>query len=266
MADVTLGYLPTDGTLLNPDGVNGNLFDTSPSVSLYETANGLIDVGNFAPGFRVRPHHIRRGQVGDGGFSGSTVSRDYFQDTFGDVVTYKPIAGCCTTFYQEYDVSWAQFFASVFVTTWRQPGPLSNPAVPRVWSTPPEVIVRIFFDGVGIGHTLRTLPQTVEYSTPGLFPEVTVHTLEARTTRHFNLQHTKVANGATPHSQLGAGWHSFGLQVYVAVNTEGSDTSNANDAKQPSMNGNADLRPSAFYHAMHRARVYVRNCGYYALL
>jgi hypothetical protein len=257
-----LSYNPADGDTLDPDGLNANLYSTTPSISLYETANGHIELANFAAGFKVKSYHIQPGETGLGGFAGKLFSSDYYQDAYGQYEEYKPVAGCCITFRQRYDASIAQFFASAFATVWRQPGP---PTADRVWSAPPDVQIRMFFNGTAVDESKRRLPKTVFYGTGGISPEVDIYAREQRVTRHFNLHFSKMAGQTLPYDQLVAGVHSFGLGVYVSHNTEGSNTSDANDDKQPYIDGTSDIRPVACYNAMHRVRMYVRNAGWYAL-
>lgn len=262
MADVTLGYAPVDGDLLNVDGLNGDLYDTTPSVSLYETANGHIELANFASGFRVQSYHIQPGETGDGSFIGQLFSADYFQDAWGTGEVYRPVAGACITVRTRYDVNLAIAFASLFCTTWRSPGPLSAGA--GTWTTAPDALVRMFVDGSEVLATTRPLPQTVFFN-GGAYPVVDIQTTEKHTTRHFNLHVPRVAGGTSPHAPLTAGEHTIGMAIYVAFNTEGSDTTDNNDSKDPTINsGGNDARPRAWYAAMHRVRCYVRNAGFVA--
>lgn len=273
MADPVLGYTPVDGDPLDVAGVNADLYSLTPSVSLYETANGNIELGNFASSFRVRTYHIQQGEVGGGDFIGKTFSSDYFQDAWGTGEVYKPVAGACFTFYQRRAVSVANLFASMFVSAWRSPGPLIDPTKAPVaadvnWEDPPAILVRMFEGQNGLEATRRRLPQSVFFDMFGhAHPYVTVRVKEQQAGRHFNLFHPKIVGGTAPNDQLVQGWASFGFAVYIAHNKQGHDTDNANDSIDPDVGGGGtDARPQANYNACHRVRVYVSNAGCVTLL
>lgn len=264
MADITLPYVPVDGATLVPDSLNQDLYSATPSVSIYETSNGSIELANFAAGFKVEAHQIRPWETGDARADGQLNSIDFFQDAWSKGEKWYPIAGCSYTWYQRYDVTIAALFASMFATVWRNPGPYSAGA----YTSAPLIRVRTFLDDPtsNIGHTRRTLPQSVQYD-PGVMPAVTVHTLESRVTRHFNILHPKVAGKSAPIGPLTQGWHTFGMAIYIDPNYDGRDTTDTNQRKNLNINGAGDdARPPAFYHALHRARIFVRNVTVLSLL
>lgn len=266
MADVTLPYAPLDGDTLDPDGINRDLYQVTPSVSLYETTNGSVELANFAAGFTVKSHHVRPGETGDARAVGGVEPLDFFQDAWGQGGRWYPIAGCTYTWHQRYAPTVCMIHASVFATVWRAPGEYDAGAA--AFTDAPNIRVRMFLDDPtsGIDHTLRTLPQSVQYA-PGVMPAVNVHTLEARVTRHLNLSHVKIAGKSAPFDGLTAGWHTLGLQIHILPNYDGKDTADLNHRKNLALNGAAsDDRPAAFYHTLHRARLFVRNVSVVPLL
>jgi hypothetical protein len=265
MADVVLPYAPLTGDTLSPDGLNQDLYQAAPSVSLYETTNGSVELANFASGFTVKSHHVRPGEAGDAHSVGATESLDFFQDAWGKGGSrFYPIAGCTYTWHQRWAPTVCMIHASVFATVWRAPGSYSGGA----FTDAPNIRIRMFLDDptTGIEHTLRTMPQSVQYA-PGVMPAVGVHTLEARVTRHLNLSHVKIAGKSSPFDGLTAGWHTLGLQIHILPNYDGRDTTNADHKKDLALNGgSSDDRPTAFYHTLHRARLFVRNISVVPLL
>lgn len=266
MSDVVYTYVPTTGSVLTSAGMNANLYHTTATRSIMETSNGHLDYLNFNPVFQVRSYHVRPGQAGVAESVGRTPSNDYFSDLWTGLGNgYLPVAGCCVTFFTEYDISLAAFFASGFCTVWRQFGADSGAWPAR--AAAPDISVRTFFASNGgpvvtHQHSQRDLPQTVFLRNPGaVATQGNISTVEQRLTRHFNLSHTKMVGGTTPCDQLLAGEHTFGLAVLVKKNLAGQDTSNADESWDLRLNGvvGADGRPVSNYAGVHRCRLYVRN-------
>jgi hypothetical protein len=278
MADITYPYAPVDGDRVDPDGLNQNLYQTTSGLSIYETTNGRVEFANFDAGFKVQPHHIRPGQTGTAESAGLLPSTDYFSDLFAQETTpasgYLPIAGCGLTWYQEYDVTLAMFFASVHLSVWRQFGATGGAFGTK--AVAPAVRVAMFFDtpkvvtGSATGiipHTVRELPQTITFDTASAGVVGQISTSEAMCARHFNLSHLKRPSGSGAQAQLTAGWHTIGLGVWVPQNIFGQ-TTNALDDMQLRLNGagSADARPTTYYSAVHRVRMYVKNISRVCLL
>ena len=265
MPDETLPFAPVAGDMLTSAGMNANLYGTTAGTSILETGNGHLDFLNFDPAFKIQGYQVRPGQAGRAVSVGRVPSNDYFSDLWtGDGVGYIPIAGACVTFYTEYDLSLAMFFASGFCSVWRQFGPDNG-----VWpsrAAAPDISVRTFFaDPHGNitthAHSQRDMPQTVFLNAGAAAGEGRISTVEQRLTRHYNLSHPKMAGETTPCGPILAGEHTFGMAVLVKKNLSGQDTSKADEAWRLSLNNaafNPDARPSTNYAGIHRVRFYTR--------
>ena len=276
MPDITYSYVPITGSVLTSAGLNANFYQTTAGTSIHETSNGHREMLNFDPAFRVQSYHVRPGQAGQANSVGRTQSNDYFSDlSTGLSNEYTPIAGCGITFYTDYDISMAMFFASGFCTIWRQFGPYSSAA----WANrvvAPDISIRTFFASPNGGirtheHSQRDMPQTVfiNPASPVGPPHVgRISTVEQRLTRHFNLSHPKMVGGVSPCDQLLAGEHTFGLAVLVKKNLAGQDTSSDEEAWRLRLNGagSSDARPSTNFSGIQRVRFYVRNASAIRLL
>jgi hypothetical protein len=261
--DITFDYVPSTGSVLVPDGFNGNLYQQTAGKSLFETLNGNVTYPNLNAAFKVESHLIRPGQTGVARSDGRIFSADYFSDLWAgrSVTEYTPIGGACITMRIPYDVSYALFSASVFLTVWRQfgiPNPeAQNPFANRLEAAP--VKIQTFFgDEGGIVYTRRELPQTVFFDAAGA-PVADVKMLEQYTCHHYNLLHAKIAGKASPNDQLTAGYATFGLAVYVPQNRNGSDTTDSNYQLDLKFDGANDARPASYYSGINRVRTYVRN-------
>ena len=198
--------------------------------------------------------------MGDAKSDGAVKAVDFFQDAWGKDSKFYGVAGANITFYQKNDCSIAMFFASFFANIWRQRGPKTQSG----WEDAPAIFVKMYVDGKEVLHTQRQLPETIYYSgTIGDYGTGYDFTTarEQRLTRYMNLHHTKYAGGssATNSDQLLAGWHTFGLSVFVALN-QGSEQI---DLDGPS--GPLRFKPMTF-NAMHRVRLSVRHADVIRLL
>ena len=119
----------------------------------------------------------------------------------------------------------------------------------------------------------RELPETVfmdvRASPPApADPVAAISTSEARTCHQFNLRHFKHTGGTAPNDPLTKGWITFGLAILVPQNLTGQDPANNFDDMQLQLNGAAspDARPTTFYSAIHRVRMYVKSATIVPLL
>lgn len=238
-----------------------DLYSETAGVSLYETSNGHIEFANIAASMQVRQHHVRPWQMGDAKSDGAVKPVDFFQDAWGKESKFYGVAGANITFYQKNDCALALFFTSFFANIWRQRGPGNTQ---DGWETAPPIFVKMYVDGKAVTHTQRHLPETIYYSENigdyGNGYDFTT-AREQRLTRYMNLQHTKHTGGNATHNadQLLAGWHTFGLSVFVAMN-QGSEQI---DLDGPS--GPLRYKPMSF-NAMHRVRLSVRHADVIRLL
>jgi hypothetical protein len=265
LPDISLPYAPADGSTFDPIAFSDDLYSETAGVSLYETSNGHIEFENLAANMKVRQHHVRPWQMGDAKSDGAVKAVDFFQDAWGKDSKFYGVAGANITFYQKNDCSIALFFASFFANIWRQRGPKTQEG----WEDAPEIFVKMYVDGKEVLHTQRQLPETIYYSgtkvlgvgdSYGAGYDFTT-AREQRLTRYMNLHHTKYAGGSsnTNSDQLLAGWHTFGLSLFVATN-QGSEQI---DLDGPS--GPKRYKPMTF-NAMHRVRLSVRHADVIRLL
>jgi hypothetical protein len=261
LPDITLPYAPADGSTFDPVAFSDDLYSQTAGVSLYETSNGHIEFENLAASMKVRQHHVRPWQMGDAKSDGAVKAVDFFQDAWGKDSKFYGVAGANITFYQKNDCSIAMFFASFFANIWRQRGPSDGQ---DGWEDAPVIFVKMYVDGKEVLHTQRQLPETIYYSGAigdyGTGYDFTT-AREQRLTRYMNLHHTKYAGGssATNSDQLLAGWHTFGLSVFVATN-DGSEQIDLNGASLSNR-----YKPMTF-NAMHRVRLSVRHADVIRLL
>lgn len=251
---------------MSPAGLANNIYRVASGKAIYEIANGHIESNNFSSAFRIRPHHVRPMQAGDAVSVGQVLSNDYFSDTTMEdgTTNYTAIVGAGITFYLPYDVSFALFSASAFVTGWRIFGPGDTSFADRLQA--PNIKLKAFVaSGTGgrsmLEHTERKMPQTVHMKSSSSGDVAEIAQREARLTRQFNLVHTRVAGGSTPFHQLTKGWHTFGLAVLVGQNLTGQSSTSGYEDFQLQLDGagSPDARPLTLFAAVPRLRVYARN-------
>lgn len=269
MADVVYPYVPVDGNILDPAELNKDLYETANNLpvgklSIYETSNGGIEVAsNFHAAYKVQSHHVRPWQVGKAEGVGLLNTLDFYQDAYGPSdLTWYGIAGAQFTFHQDYDCTLAWMMCQAFLSVWRQRGKVVTQE-PLVWETIP-IIVRMYLDGVALGHTTRLLPETAYY--PSTANGGFDWSREQNLTRNLHLFHPKTLGGdaGTKEDALLKGWHNFGLGIYVARNkaTETVKLEGDRSIQVPP----EPAPPPAIFDAMHRARVYVRHADVVRLL
>jgi hypothetical protein len=262
--DIVFDYIPTTGAVLQPAGFNRNLYQQTAGKSLFETLNGNLTNANLDPAFKVESHLIRPGQTGIARSDGRLFSADYFSDLWAGTENdyYTPVGGACLSMWIPYDMSYALFSASVFLTVWRQFGPPNESFETRLDA--PNIRIQMFYgDGNGIGYTRRELPQTVFFKSLGM-PDADIGMVEQYTCHHYNLLHAKIAGKTSPNQQLTKGYATFGLAVYVSQNLNGRAT--AADVMNLTFDGDDDKRPPSYYQGIHRVRTYVRNATMMGLL
>jgi hypothetical protein len=264
MPDITFDYIPTTGAVLQPDGFNRDLYQQTSGKSLFETLNGNVTYPNLNAAFEVESHLIRPGQTGIARSDGRVFSADYFSDLWAGLNNdfYTPVGGACLSFRVPYDMSYALFSASVFLTVWRQFGPGTTGFDTRAAS--PDIRIQMFYgDTSGIAYTRRELPQTVFFKSLGA-PDADIGMAEQYTCHHYNLLHAKIVGKSAPNQQLTKGYATFGLAVYVSQNLNGvPDPANLLDLN---INGANDARPVSYYKGVQRVRTYVRNATVMGLL
>ena len=271
MPDITFDYIPATGAVLQPDGFNRDLYQQTSGKSLFETLNGNVTYPNLDVAFEVESHLIRPGQTGIARSDGRIFSADYFSDLWAGLNNsfYTPIGGACLSFRVPYDMSYALFSASVFLSVWRQFGP-PDPTAGDPFDTrlaTPDIRIQMFYgDGNGIAYTRRELPQTVFFKNDGAAPNASIGMVEQYTCHHYNLLHAKIAGKSAPNQQLTKGYATFGLAVYVSQNLNGQNPAGTDYQLNLIFDGDDDERPDSYYKGVQRVRTYVRNATVMGLL
>lgn len=273
MPDIVFDYIPSTGSVLQPAGFNRDLYQTTAGKSLFETMNGNLTSANLDSTFKVESHIIRPGQTGIARSDGRIFSADYFSDLWAGTGNsyYTPVGGACLSMWVPYDMSYALFSASVFLTVWRQFGP-PDPDAADPFDTrldAPNIRIQMFYgDADGVGYTRRELPQTVFFKNDGGAPNASIGMVEQYTCHHYNLLHAKIAGKTSPNHPLTKGYATFGLAVYVSQNLNGQNRPSGDDNYKLDLilDGDNDKRPDSYYNGIHRVRTYVRNATVMALL
>ena len=253
MPDIVLPYLPADGAAFDTDGLNRDLYEVPAvlpvgTLSLYETTNGQITFANLAPGFTVRKHMIRPGEVGQGWSDGAVKPLDFFQDAWGADESFQFVAGMCETFRTRYAASVALFHWQWFASIWRQ-----RTNTGGVFTAGPRIVFKAYIDENPVNATLRYSPQTVYYDNALTYGGYDYNFgREARLTRQFNLHHAKVTGGSGSAAPLAAGEHTAALGVYVAQN-KGTETIDLDGG------GLGSLYKQSYQEAQHRVRIFARH-------
>lgn len=264
MPDISLPETFVDGNPFVADKWNADLYQTpnllAPGkLSLYETGNGKLDLDNFDPAFQVRSYHVRPWQTwyADGG--GEVRAADYYQSAWGTEKVYYGIAGAQWTWRAPHDYKYALLSASMFASIWRQRGESTGVGT---WADAPEISAQLYLDGQPLAHSLRNFPETIYYSaTAASYGDGYDFSWarEERNTRYLNLFQPcfEGGNDSDGTTQLLAGWHRFGLAIYVAVNKGTEDVN---------LDGGGGIFGRGYFSATDRVRAFVRNVSVVHLL
>lgn len=161
MGDITPPYTPTDGTVFNPSGWNGDFYSLTDGASVYGEMNGRIQDANFAAGQQVGARHVRPFEGFRSEFSGALETLDFHEPLFGSYYHAKeflPIPGASKRVYLPWSASAVVFRASCFVTNFRmRKGPAAGQ---DIVTAGPNMYVALFMNGALAAHTARRLPMT----------------------------------------------------------------------------------------------------------
>ena len=256
MTTITPSYAYVDNTVLDPDGHNKNVYESSvTNEGILSTANGCLDSGNLSLTFKVDASHVQPGEA-------TVAKADYareaitcYSDAFAraPVQSYSlgtapanmwlPVPGAGIRFYQPYQSSCALLSCSAFVANYHAIfGTITTSGGAtgsRVFTFDtsvgtPLVGVALMLDGTILGHSKRNLPRTDALGNNF-----------AGTGNKFNL----LDKGATPRSAtwlelshlvtagLSKGYHDIQLVLYMESMNVTVTTSNARWGDGPGNQG-----------------------------
>lgn len=218
----TLTYI--DGNVLNAEDHNRNVYDTTPGRGIMSTANGALDTGNLAAGFKVRSEHIMPQTLVRTNQEFSLEPIDCFEQAFAanvDPTTYTyntapsrlwvPVPGCSLRFYlprQATCLLRLGFFCHPFKISYRAKG--ADPTADRSF----DCAIGIKIDGVLVDATKRPLPSTARYATQA--PNTSTGDIDDVADTEYSQRRT--ATWYDMHlvrPSLGAGVHDIQLVMYM---------------------------------------------------
>jgi len=201
---VILPYSYVNGTTLNTDGHNRNVYTDTPHEGVMSTANGQLHSTNFNPGFEVKSEHIHPEEVIRGRQDSGLETLDYFSDGIGEVAetTFVNVAGCGVKVYIPYNITLAMWQWTFFFSDFRTLT-VENPDDQTPEFIDADIIVRASLNGSPLLHTMRSLPQT---STDGLSKDL-ASTAEKRASMSWDMCHMQ--------EDVSAGWHDLNLTIYM---------------------------------------------------
>ena len=234
MAVVVLPYTYVDGHTLDAEGHNRNLFDPARGNGVYSELNGGIEGGNLSSDFEVTPDLVQPEQVTFARAYGAVSTLDNMgdvnlnnqEDSAESTLKNQALPGCGIRVYLPFAASMVLWEVSYFwhVAKFKPPnfGGDNDP----VAAEPPNIITRMYVDGVGHFHTQRGYPATlfqnddqvsfVDQATANRQDQQRLTTTERALSQHHDIAHLSLS--------LSAGWH----EMYLAFFVQPRATSNAN--------------------------------------
>lgn len=214
MADITLGYIPTNGLVFNPTGWNTDMWSSTNGISIYGELNGHIQEANFAGGQQVDARHIRQFEGFRAEWSGDRQTQDWYQLVFSPTYSeaaFVMLPGCAKRVY----IPWGSgatnmFHVSAFASNYRMRQATSPEPQAIELVNGPEMYVAMFVDGAMVAHSLRSFP-TTWYPSNLTGAAKTVYTRESVMTQHYDLVDFRNA--------LDEGWHDVALGLLILPNT-----------------------------------------------
>lgn len=220
MAVVTLPYVPTDGTTLNPDQLNRNWHSAVAGESLYGTLNGNIEGANMDAAFRIRPEHVRPGETFRAREEHGMETLDYYDDLWPSPDSsgqkqWVPIAHVGSRLYVPWDCTCVLYSVSIFYTVFRvRERAIDDGTDVR---TGPDIQLALYIDDVRLSYTRRECPITYWPSDTASADAVYLTERESVQTQHLDLQHLSIA-GSVDDAQTKAGYHDVSLRLYMPAN------------------------------------------------
>ena len=200
---VIIPYTYVNGTRLDTDGHNKNIYTDTLHEGVLSTTNGQLHSTNFAPGFEVKSEHVHPEEVIRGRQERGLETLDYFSDGIGDSgeATFTNVAGCGVKVYVPYDVTLALWQWTFFFSDFRNlllEGDGDGVRVDKA-----DILVRANLNGAALSHTMRALPQT---STNGIENDYR-HANEKMAAMSWDMCHMQ--------EDVSAGGHDLNLTIYM---------------------------------------------------
>lgn len=204
----------TDDTALNPDEHNKNLYDeTAPTRGVMSEMNGYISATNLDTDFSMDRSHLWPGQCTRAVGELMLAPIEMFNDAFANKTSdpdqdddYSPIPGASLRFHQPYDAALAVLHVDAFVSAFK-PIRIKTNNERGFYS----MYTKLFFDGVGIDHTVRALPQSALIYMDGW--AMGGGTLNFEASHGFEWSFHYMVDG------LAAGYHDVHLGVFIETPT-----------------------------------------------
>ena len=225
MADITYPYTPTNGSVLDVDGLNQDLHSLVDGESIYGELCGNLQAVNLASSFRVRPEHLRPHETARGRQEHSVQTVDFWdlgwptQDPDADVEDklWVPVAGAQSRVYVPWDASVVLYDLSAFYTVFRT---RERPEVDKATEEKvgPDIQLIMYVDNQRLSYTRRETPDTYA---PNDLSDPTPQRLkeyEQFRTQHVNLVHLAIQGSETDDSMTRQGYHDVSLRICVPRN------------------------------------------------
>lgn len=239
----TVPYI--DGTKLDSDGHNRNVYDGAPGRGIMSTANGGLGTDNLATGFKIHSEHVLPQSLVRTSQEFSLEPIDCFEQAFSanvnpDTYSYNtapgrlwnPVPGCAMRFYLPNPATCMMrlgFFCHPFKIAYRA-DPAEGDTVDRVF----DCAIAFKIDGVLVDASRRPLPNTASYKTAStsasegdITDVAATHYSERRTAAWYDMHILR---------NLAAGVHDVQLVMYmesvdISRNTAGGDSGTKGQVK-----------------------------------
>jgi hypothetical protein len=239
MPAITLPYVPADGTTLDADQLNQDLYSTTPGESIYEVSNGQLEaVTNFNAAYIIFNGMLRQGDVAFAKSVGVTNSQDYIEQVWGVGDVQRAVPGCTITWYQREPTSLAMINIGYHASWWR----IREKVDQDVDVDGPAIVLDLYLDDNNTPQPgcRRYLPMSITPTPYGSTPVKDWGINEAMLARYTNIHFT------VPF--LDEGWHTVAMRIKVKQN-QGAETTDGDLYDQPA----GDIQ------SQHRVRFRVRN-------
>jgi len=216
-------YNYIDGTFIDPDGHNDNVYSKDVGKGIQSEANGGLN--SFSTDFVIKKEHVWPEEAVRIRQDSATETLDFFSDAHADSGTakYRVVAGCSVKIYLPYAATLALWEWSVFISQGRFFVHIQDAIQDAVESgtevtLDPEMVIRArLTDSSGtitnLAHTKRVLAQTLGFddtkTSPSYRPTSGVGdpaSYEDRACLHFGMHHLQ--------ESVAAGWHELSLTAH----------------------------------------------------
>jgi hypothetical protein len=240
MPTITLPYVPADGTVLDADQLNRDLYSTTAGESIYEVSNGQLNpITNFGAAYIIFNGMLRQNDVAFAKSVGLLNSQEYIDQVWGKGEISRTVPGCTITWYQREDASVCIVNLSYFASWWRIRQGIDEQENADIDG--PMIILDVHVDdGAHEPYARRYLPMSVSPAPQGGTPVEDWGINEQNLARYTNMH---VFVGA-----VSKGWHTVSLRIKVIQNPGKEKT-----------DGDLYEQEEGEIQSQHRVRFRVRN-------